>query len=481
LPAGTERFYLLTLGCPKNEVDSDFLASLLLSGGWRRVEKPERADILVVNTCSFIRTAVEEAVETVLELSELREKGRRRLVVAGCLVARYGKSSLYSLLPEVDLFVDIPEYGHFLQLLAGLPRVSCRGMEGLPGRTHSSTLDRGYVYIKIAEGCCRKCTFCTIPAIRGPLRSRSREEVVQEGRFFLERGAGELVLIAQDTTSYGVDLYGRPSLHVLLRDLAETEGDFRIRVMYLHPGGIGEELLEAFRHPKVCNYLDIPLQHVEPGILKAMGRKGGYGEYLDLLAGVRSKLKEVALRTSFIVGFPGEDRRIFSIMRDFIAEACFDWLGLFGYSQEDETPAFNLSGGVSGAESQCRLEELKALQEEIMREKARGLVSEEFTVLVEGESAEAPGYWEARSWREAPEVDGVIFVRHHPRLRPGAFRRVRIIESEGIDLIGILEERENGESEGRKKGRLKPPQRPDRAAYLPGAGYSPFTFKRKPL
>jgi ribosomal protein S12 methylthiotransferase len=481
LPPENNRFYILTLGCPKNEVDSDLLASSLLQGGWKKAEKPQEADIVVVNTCSFIQPAVEESVEAILELTDLRERGRRRLVVAGCLVARYGKSSLSSLLPEVDLFVDIPEYLQLPQLIADLTQQTVESGTRSSERAYSSTLARGYVYIKIAEGCRRRCTFCTIPAIRGTLRSRAWEEVVEEGRYFVEKGAKEIVFIAQDTTSYGIDLYGQPSLALLLRRMVEMTGDFRVRVMYLHPSGLGEELLEALQNPRVCNYLEIPLQHVDSKILKAMGRGGGYSEYRNLLSGVRDYLGEVALRSSFMVGFPGEDDRSFAKLRDFIAEMRFDWLGLFRYSQEDETPASSLAGGVSRTESECRLEELAALQDEIMRERALGFIAEEFTVLVEGESTEAPGYWEARSWREAPEIDGVVFIQHNQRLRPGTFCEVEITDTEGIDLIGILKGWKNGEKKGRGKGHLEPSQRPDRAAHLPGAGYSPFTFKRKPL
>ena len=481
MPPGKNRFYILTLGCPKNEVDSDLLASLLIHNGWKKVAKPLQADIVVVNTCSFIQAAVEEAVEVILDLHDLREGGRRRLVVAGCLVARYGKSSLSSLLPEVNLFIDIPEYALLPQLLAERPEGTGEREARDPERAYSSTLGKGYVYIKIAEGCRRKCTFCTIPSIRGQLSSRRWEEVVEEGRYFVGKGAKELVLIAQDTTSYGVDLYGRPSLPLLLKRISELTGDFRVRVMYLHPHGVEEELLEAVGDPKICNYLEIPMQHVDLKILKAMGRAGGYSEYRNLLSGVRDYLGEVALRTSFMVGFPGEDDHSFTMLRDFVIETRFDWLGLFRYSQEDETPASSLAGGISRAEGEYRLKELAILQEEIMRERALGFIASEFTVLVEGESTEAPGYWEARSWREAPEIDGVVFIPHNSRLRPGTFCEVEITDSEGIDLIGTLKGLENGEEKGQGRGHLEPSQRPDGTAHLPGAGYSPFTFKRKPL
>jgi ribosomal protein S12 methylthiotransferase len=446
------RFYLLSLGCPKNDVDSDFLASCLIMAGWEKMERPQEAGLLVVNTCSFIASAVEETVEAVLEISDLREEGFRYLVVTGCLVARYGVSSLASLLPEVDLFVDFPDYPRFATLMNSLSKGPQGEDTGGFTRKHASTLDKGYVYIKISEGCRRRCAYCAIPAIRGPLLSRTWGEIVEEARFFVDRGARELVLVAQDTTSYGLDLYGSPSLPLLVERLAELDGDFRLRVMYMHPEGIDREVLESMRHPKVCSYLDIPFQHADPAVLKAMGRKGGVEEHRRLLDLVEKCLGEVALRSTFMVGFPGEDGESFRRLYDFVAETRFDWLGLFRYSQEGGTPAFSLGRGVTGKVGQDRLGALAELQEEIMREKALGLVGRSFRVLVEGKSPEAPGYWEARSWREAPEIDGVIFVPQNGGLHPGTFYEVEISDSEGIDLVGIHKDQEKEIEENRGRG-----------------------------
>jgi ribosomal protein S12 methylthiotransferase len=432
-----KRFYLLSLGCPKNDVDSDVFTSRLVQAGWRQVKKPVEAELLMVNTCSFITSAVEETVEAILEISDYKEGKDRKLVVTGCLVARYGAETLSSLLPEVDLFVDFSDYQLILPLME---RVLSFGMEEIevgPNREYSSTLGKGYVHIKISEGCRRKCAYCAIPGIRGPLESRTWEDICDEGSFFLKNGARELVLVAQDTTSYGVDLYGTPSLALLLDHLMELDGDYRLRIMYMHPQGVDQEILRSMRNSKICPYLDIPLQHVDPAILKSMGRKGGRKEFGFLINSIRDALTEVALRSTFMVGFPGEDRTSFQKLHDFIAETRFDWLGLFSYSQEEGTPAYHLGGGVPAAVVRGRLKALAELQEEIMREKAHDLIGNRYRVLVEGRSSEAPGYWESRSCREAPEIDGIIFLPDDSRLHPGIFCEVEISGNEGIDLFGI--------------------------------------------
>ncbi len=462
-------YHLLTLGCPKNEVDSDLLETRLAAAGWRRASHPREACVLIVNTCSFIAAALEEAVEEVLELADLKAETGARLVVAGCMVARYGVAVLEELLPEVDVFLPFEGYRKVAEILEGcvagcpgerkeaaLPEreaeggngiaarvgegedVPCPGLTPYRGRRFSSTLERGFVYIKIAEGCSRRCTFCTIPAIRGRLRSRTVEDIRDEALFFASRGAREMVLVAQDTTRYGRDIYGRPCLRRLLEELAALEGDFRIRVMYMHPEGLDGQVMRAMRDPRVCSYLDLPFQHADAGVLRAMGRRGDARSHLELLERAREQLGEVAVRATLLVGFPGESREAYARLRRFVQEARFDWLALFGYSHEEGTPAFSLPVTVRRGTVLSRIAELTEIQEEIMREKASELAGRELDVLVEGKSAEAPGFWEGRSWREAPEVDGVIFIRDAPGLEPGTCRKVRIISTEGIDLHGVV-------------------------------------------
>jgi ribosomal protein S12 methylthiotransferase len=438
VPENRKSFYLLSLGCPKNEVDSDSLASILMREGWRMAHDPRDAQVLVVNTCSFIVPAVEESLESIMEMADLREEGCRLLVVTGCLVSRYGGDSLAPLLPEVDLWVDLCDYPSFAALVDGLAGENAPHRGGSGGREHASTLARGFVYIKIAEGCRRRCSYCAIPAIRGPLRSRPREEIAEEARFFVQRGAHELVLVAQDTTSYGVDIYSRPSLPALLDDLCEKAGAACLRVMYTHPEGIDDALLRAMADAGVCRYLDLPFQHADTRVLEAMGRSGGTDTYRKLLARIAEVLGEVAVRATFMVGFPGEDARSFGVLRDFVAAERFDWLGLFSYSHEEGTPAFSLGKGVSASIARARQRELASLQEEIMRDRALALVGREMRVLVECESAEVPGFWEGRSWREAPEIDGVIFLECAEGLHPGSLVNAVITSSEGIDLVAAV-------------------------------------------
>ena len=432
-------FFLDCLGCPKNEVDSDYLVSALLREGWSQLDTQEGAGVIVINTCSFIVPAVEESIEAIMEMGELSVQGDRRLVVTGCLVARYGKDKLSALLPEVDLFVDFAEYPYFATMLEAMLNGGGRSEGKLFFRDHASTLSRGYVYIKIAEGCGRKCTFCSIPAIRGPLRSRPWEEIRDEARLFLARGARELILIAQDTTSYGLDIYGRRSLSLLTDRLCEEDGDWKMRIMYTHPEGVDDEVLRAMSHPRVQGYLDLPFQHVDERILRAMGRKGSADSHRSLLERIRGTGDDIAVRATFIVGFPGEDQAAFESLYDFIAEMRFDWIGLFSYSQEERTVAFSLGRGVGAAVTRRRIEEISALQEEIMRDRAAEMVGRKLEVLVEERSLEAPGFWEARSYREAPDIDGVIFIPHNGDIRPGSIYKARIVATEGIDLVGSLE------------------------------------------
>jgi len=402
-------------------------------------DDPEDAGTVVVNTCSFLVAAVEESIEIILEFGAPGFKAGRNLVVAGCLVSRYGKQALSTLLPEVDLFVDFADYPHLGELMNAVHE----GGTGLRAdnltRELASTLSRGYVYLKISEGCDRRCSFCSIPSIRGPMRSRPWEEIITEASYFLQHGAHELILIAQDTTAYGLDIYGKPSLPTLMEKLCDEDGDWMLRVMYMYPDGVDAEILRAMSHPRVCSYFDLPFQHVDEGVLRAMGRKGNTDSHRRLIASIRETSDEAALRATFIIGFPGEDRAAFESLMDFTCEMSFDWLGLFSYSQEEQTAAFTLGKGVGAKVAKGRLQEISDLQEDIMRGKAREMVGRRLRVLVEGQSPEAPAYWEARSWREAPEIDGVIFVADSEGIDPGTVHEVSIVATEGIDLIGHLQ------------------------------------------
>jgi ribosomal protein S12 methylthiotransferase len=422
--------YLLTLGCPKNEVDSDLVLSNLLREGFTLAERPEEAAVILVNTCAFIQAATEESIETILDCESMRAPGSR-LYVLGCLQERYG-AELAELLPEVDGFVAPRDYASLARI------VGAGGGEAGRERGFFSGIKRGRIYLKIAEGCDRACSFCTIPSIKGPLRSRPAEEIESEAVRALELGAKELVVVSQDTVAYGRDL-GRPyDLAGLLAKLAGLSGDFRIRLMYLQPDGIDERLLLALEHDKICSYLDLPLQHVDGEVLRRMGRRGGIEEYRGMIERIRERIPGIALRSSFITGFPGEDRTSFDRLRDFVEEIRFDWLAVFPFSPEEGTRAEQMPGRCAEKTARSRAESLRELQEEIMREKADGLVGSSPRVLIEGPSEMAPGYSEARSYREAPEVDGLIFVPREEAGEEARFARVEIVRAEGIDLIGRI-------------------------------------------
>ncbi len=427
--------YLLTLGCPKNEVDSDLLLSDLKRRGFSLARAPQEADAVLVNTCSFIRAATEESIEAVLDLAASRRPGAA-LYVLGCMYQRYG-DELKGLIPEADGWLAPADYGRLAHLLEAGEGPAEAPPAAAPGRREVfSGAERGWAYLKIAEGCGRGCTYCTIPRIKGPLRSRPPREVVEEAVDALEAGARELVLVSQDTASYGKDLGRDGALAALLEELAGLEGDFRVRLMYMQPDGVDGDLMRALGHDRICSYLDLPLQHVDGEVLRGMGRRGGETEYRRLLADLRERVPGIALRSSFITGFPGEGRAAYRRLRDFCEEARFDWLAVFAYSPEEGTRAARMPGRCAGRTARARAEELRGLQEEIMRANAESRVGQAERVLVEGPSEVAPGYLEARSAREAPEVDGLIFVPEGQTEEVPGFALVDLVEAEGIDLIG---------------------------------------------
>ncbi len=422
------------MGCPKNEVDSDRIASYLTAEGFIEARSREEADILMVNTCSFIESAAEESIGAILDIAAEKGPGTK-LFVTGCLPQRYG-AELGELLPEVDGFFT-PE-GSRDNGIDFLEPVREKRLQADGRRARYSGSERGFTYIKIAEGCDRRCTFCTIPRIKGKFRSERMERIAEEAKGALDLGVKELVLVAQDTASYGADLGLKDGLVRLLEELLEIPGDFRIRLLYLQPDGVTPRLLETLNHPKMCPYLDLPLQHICQEVLRIMGRGGGEREFGELLEEVRERVPGVALRTSVMVGFPGEDRIAFNKLLRFVGDAEFDWLSVFVYSPEEGTKAAGLRERCSQTAAERRAERVKELQEEIMREKASRMKGKELRVLVEGPSAFAPGFLEARSYREAPDIDGAIFIESSGGFREPCFCSVKIEDSDGIDLIGSV-------------------------------------------
>jgi len=424
---------LISLGCPKNLVDSEVMLGLLQAAGHTLVAQPERAEAIILNTCAFIQSAREEALAYLDTLAPLRQEGPcRRLIVAGCLPRRLSAEELAAL-PGVDAFVGPDEVGRIPTLLTSAAGVQAAEPHYLYDHTTPRLLSTPpwTAYLKVAEGCSHRCAFCSIPAIRGAYRSRQPESVLEEARALARRGVRELILIAQDTSAYGVDLARRPLLPDLLTDLAQVQGLDWLRLMYTYPAHVTDDLLAVMAaHPRICAYLDLPLQHSHPDLLRAMRRPGDGERYLAMLAKVRQALPGVTLRTSLIVGLPGETEARFRHLQDFVRAARFDRLGVFPYSPEPGTPACYMPGQVPAEMAQARYHTLMRAQQQISLERNRSLVGSEIEVLVEHvQGHQATG----RSRRDAPDIDGQVFLSGR-RVRPGDLVRAVVTAAEPYDL-----------------------------------------------
>ena len=437
-----ETVCLVSLGCPKNLVDSEVILGLLSKEGYLLTTDPSRADVLIVNTCSFIEEATKEAVETILHLSSFKREGRcRLLIVSGCLPQRYGKV-LEKELPEVDLFVGTGAFQRLPKLLSRKPR----GKSFLPKSTflYNDRTPRilstpsSTAYLKIAEGCSNACTFCTVPKIRGRYRSRKPRSVLEEARRLTDQGIRELILIAQDTTAYGRDLGEGTDLEKLLESLVQVEGLRWIRMLYSYPkaSNFPDGLLELMaQNKKICPYLDLPIQHIDDQILKRMGRRSKTEEIRNLLRKMRAFLPQVSLRSSLIVGFPGEEESQFKALLDFAEEVQFDHLGAFKYSPEAGTPASRLPHPVPESVKEERLRALMELQKEISLKKYQAMVGERKVVLVEGPQRE--GVLRGRLQTQAPEIDGSVLLSGKARV--GDWVEARITQALPYDLVAKIE------------------------------------------
>ncbi|MGA2183548.1 MAG: 30S ribosomal protein S12 methylthiotransferase RimO [Bryobacteraceae bacterium] len=435
----------VSLGCPKNLVDSEVMMGQLVERGHQLTPHPEDADVIVVNTCSFIDPARQESVDTILEMAAYKKTGRaKKLIVAGCLVERY-RGDIRKNMPEVDALIGTNE----LDRVVGL----CEGEEAAPAATepylyHDLTprvlaTPRHYAYIKIAEGCDHPCSFCVIPQYRGAFRSRRFESVVAEATRLFAQGVREVNLIGQDTTCYGEDFGLKDGLAHLLARLAriETRQPKWVRFLYCYPNKVTERLLDTIaEHDALVKYIDMPLQHASAGVLRRMKRGANGDIFLRLLERIRATIPGVAIRTSMIVGFPGESDADFETLCDFVKAARFDRLGVFSYSDEDTSASYHLDGKVDGRTIYNRKRRLMALQRRISRARNKALVGGEWDVLVEGPSRETDLLWEARLPTQAPEIDGVCLINDFgdtaPRL--GEMRRMRITEAHDYDLVGAL-------------------------------------------
>ncbi|MCD6551415.1 30S ribosomal protein S12 methylthiotransferase RimO [Thermotoga sp.] len=421
------------LGCPKNEADCEVLAGLLKGRGHKIVRSVEEADVIVLDTCAFIEDARKESIDEILSFVEAKGDFGYRLVVKGCLVQRYYEE-LKKEIPEVDQWIGVVAPEKIVSLLeSGEDLIPERPETIYRYRKRIELEEKPYAYVKISDGCDRSCTFCSIPSFKGRLKSREIDDVINEVSDLLKQGKKEIILVAQDTTSYGEDLYGRQSLSDLLRRLNSLKGDFWIRVMYLHPDHLTDEIIDTIlKLERVVNYFDVPVQHGSDRILNLMGRFKRSRELKEMLMRIRERSPDAILRTSVIVGFPTETEEDFDALKRFVEEVQFDKLGVFIYSDEEGTPAFALRNKVDPETAKRRQEELLLLQTEISYKRLERLVGRNMKVLVEGKEN---GYLIGRTFTEAPEVDGVVFIKGEGEM--GDFLEVTIEEHDEYDMWGI--------------------------------------------
>jgi ribosomal protein S12 methylthiotransferase len=441
-----ERVHLVSLGCPKNRVDSEVMVGKLQRGPFSLVEDPAEADVIVVNTCSFIRPATDESIETVLEMAQFKAAGScKKLVVTGCMVQRFGKS-LEADLPEVDHFLGTGEYHRIDEVLTAREGQAARSYVDTPLYVHDELAPRvnswapHSAYLKLSEGCDHRCAFCIIPALRGKMRSRTVPSLVAEASRLAAEGVVELNLVSQDSTAYGRDLADGSDLGTLLRALARIDGLRWIRVHYVYPLGVPEGALRAIAdEERVVKYLDMPLQHCSGPMLRAMRRGVSRAGQEKILERVRTTVPGIAVRTTFIVGFPGETDADFSELVDFVRDQRFERVGVFTYFQEEGTPAADLPGQVEDAVKRARQKELMKVQAQVSRAKHKALVGTEIEVLVDGPSKESELVLVGRMASQAPEVDGQVFLSEvDETVKAGQFRRARVRRATSHDLVAEI-------------------------------------------
>ena len=434
----------ISLGCDKNLVDSEVMLGLLDKKGYQIVDSVEDADIIVVNTCCFIHDAKEESIQTILEMAEYKKEGKlKALMVTGCLAQRY-QQEIIDEIPEVDAVLGTTSYDHIVEAveeaLAGNGHVVLEDVDALPDVKEKRLVTTGghYAYMKIAEGCDKHCTYCIIPKLRGNYRSVPMEKLLAEAKALADQGVKELILVAQETTVYGKDLYGEKSLHKLLRELCKISKIQWIRILYCYPEEIYDELIEAIRdNEKVCHYLDLPIQHASDAVLKRMGRKTSKAQLVEIIEKLRKEIPDISLRTTLITGFPGETQEQHEELKDFVDEMEFDRLGVFTYSPEEDTPAATMTEQIPEEVKEDRQAELMELQQEIAFDLAEDMVGREVLVMIEGKVADENAYV-GRTYKDAPNVDGLIFINTDEELMSGDFARVRVTGALEYDLIGEL-------------------------------------------
>ena len=438
------KILFISLGCDKNLADSEEMLGLLTAGGHEITDDETQADAIVINTCCFIKDAKEESVETILEMAEYTKTGScHALIVTGCMAQRYQKEIIEEV-PEVDAVLGTTSYGDIVKALeeavAGNHFEEFRDIDYLPDTGSKRVLTTGghFGYLKIAEGCDKHCTYCIIPKLRGKFRSVPMERLIAQAEDMAEQGVKELILVAQETTVYGKDLYGKKSLHILLKKLCEIRGIRWIRILYCYPEEIYDELIETIRdEKKICHYLDIPIQHASDRILKRMGRRTSKQELIDIVGKLRKEIPDIVLRTTLITGFPGETEEDHEELKEFVDEMEFDRLGVFTYSPEENTPAAEMADQVPEEVKEERRDELMELQQEISYDRGQDRIGQELLVMIEGKVADESAYI-GRTYGDAPKVDGYIFVQTGELLMTGDFAKVRVTGALEYDLIGVL-------------------------------------------
>ena len=434
----------VSLGCDKNLVDTEVMLGLLAEKGHQMVDSEEFADVIVVNTCCFINDAKEESIQTILEMAEYKKEGKiKALIVTGCLAQRY-KQEILDEIEEVDAVLGTTSYDQILdaidEAVKGNKTIRMEHIDALPVVESARQITTGghYAYLKIAEGCDKHCTYCIIPKIRGNFRSVPMERLLSEAEELVEQGVKELILVAQETTLYGKDLYGKKSLHILLKELCKIPSIRWIRVLYCYPEEITDELIQTIKEEdKICKYLDIPIQHASNGVLKRMGRRTTKEQLIEVVEKLRREIPEIALRTTLITGFPGETKEQHEELLEFIDELEFDRLGVFTYSPEEDTPAAMMPNQIEEHVKEDRQADLMELQQEIAFEKAEQMIGRELLVMIEGKVADENAYV-GRTYMDAPNVDGLIFVETDEELMSGDFAKVKVTGALEYDLIGEI-------------------------------------------
>ena len=446
----------ISLGCSKNLIDTEIAIGHFKNNKYEIENKPEKAEIIVINTCGFIESAKEEAINTILEMAEYKKKNCKYLIVMGCLVQRY-YDELIKALPEVDLFIKIDEYDRMWQKIEKLVNediveISTTNtskkiseIKPLPMPTHNEFFERvittgtNFAYLKIGEGCSNRCTYCAIPYIRGPFVSRPKEEIIEEAKILANKGVKEIIIIAQDTTKYGIDIYGEPKLAELLQQISEIPEIKWIRFLYSYPEGITDELIQTVKNnEKICKYFDIPIQHISDTILKKMNRRTNKQQIENLLEKLRKEIPDVTLRTSLIVGFPGETQKDFEELSEFVRIAKFDKLGAFMYSKEEGTPAAKLPEQIHGNTKKLRYNKIMEIQQKIANENLKNKIGQEFEVLIEDISFDGK-YLIGRTKQDVPDIDGIVYVKNLDKTSLiNKFVRVHITDVKNYDLIGKI-------------------------------------------